>query len=273
MGIQPVTPNRLLAGAGGIEPTLPVLETGVLPLNDAPVFPWRQNRTLLDPPRQLGYHPARIPEWTGYKTQESTLDTPSAGFSQERLLSRSPLSSPTPNGDEKILAQLAQEQGLRQIAARKNGTGLIIGDESRTLDELLAEVPRRTALMSVALAADPHMDALYVAEARDMVSRQLTNRILVLIRVDARRGNTLQDAERCLRGLARSGTSVSAFHVGLPLAIQLGITAADDRLRNGILIYEEGRQMSRWLAPVTASAMHHREGVAAVRDTLKALRS
>ena len=28
----------LLAGAGGIEPTLPVLETGVLPLNDAPIL-------------------------------------------------------------------------------------------------------------------------------------------------------------------------------------------------------------------------------------------
>ncbi len=37
MGIRSVTPNRLLAGAGGIEPTLLVLETSVLPLNDAPI--------------------------------------------------------------------------------------------------------------------------------------------------------------------------------------------------------------------------------------------
>ncbi len=37
MGKRSSTPNRLLAGAGGIEPTLKVLETFVLPLYDAPI--------------------------------------------------------------------------------------------------------------------------------------------------------------------------------------------------------------------------------------------
>ncbi len=37
MGKRSSAPNRLLAGAGGIEPTLKVLETFVLPLYDAPM--------------------------------------------------------------------------------------------------------------------------------------------------------------------------------------------------------------------------------------------
>ncbi len=57
---SPRPPQILMAGAVGIEPTLEVLETSVLPLNYAPIFWWRGTDSNRRTHRERIYSPPRL---------------------------------------------------------------------------------------------------------------------------------------------------------------------------------------------------------------------